>query len=364
VADQDTSIVNNDNLLMSYFDRRALRVLHDKTWFYQVAQAGGNVYPIPKGSGRQVTWNGFRKLAAASSLLAEASGNSAVSLSSRKVNVTIISMGRTIKLTDLLEETSIINVNEGALAEIENSAALTVDNILQYACFKGSGTDGIVQVGQLADTKAKILSALMSVRASSFCANTGTAETGRLQWGLPVVFGQTSSVRLSAIDKDAPSISARLGPIGVRKAVARLKRLNVDPMADGKYMGIAHPNAVATMLGNPDFKLWHINYSEGPKETMYKHEVATVHQVRFLESVNCPRYAVAAHSVNLTPIFGAGCLGAVELGGAVKYIITRPGAQSTNDPFWLNSYVSFKVRMVGAILNPSCGVVLLTHEKV
>lgn len=363
MADQDTSIVNNDNLLMSYFDRRALKVLHDKVWFYQVAQAGGNIYPIPQGSGQQITWNGFRKLAAASSLLSEASGNAAVSLSSRKVNVSVLSMGRTVKLTDLLEQTSIISVNEGALREIENSAALTVDNILQMAVFKGVGTDARIQVGQLADTKTKLLSALMSARASSFCANTGTAESGRLQWGLPVVFG-TSCVRLSAVGATAPSISARLGPIGVRKAVTRLKRLNVDPMGDGRYMAIAHPNATSTMQGNSDFKQWHLNYGEGPKETMYKHEVAVVHQTRFLESANCPRYAVTAHSVNATPIFGSGCLAAAELGGAVKYIITRPGSQTTNDPFHLNSYVAFKVRMAGAILNPSCGVVLLTHELV
>jgi N4-gp56 family major capsid protein len=363
VADQDTSTVNNDNLLMSYFDRRALKVLHDKVWFYQVAQMGGNVYPIPQGSGKQITWNGFRKLGAASSLLAEASGNAAVSLSSRKVNVSVISMGRVVKLTDLLEQTSVISVNEGALKEIENSAALTVDNILQYAVFKGSGADGILQAGQLSDTKTKIMSALMSCRASSFCANTGNAESGRLQWGLPVVFG-TSCVRLSAVDKTAPSISARLGPIAIRKAVTRLKRLNVDPMADGRYVAVAHPNATSTMQGNSDFKAWHLNYAEGPRETMYKHEVGVVHQTRILESANCPRYAVAAHSVNLTPVFGAGCLAAAELGGAVKYIITRPGPQSTNDPFWLNSLVSFKVRMAGAILNPSAGVVVITHELV
>lgn len=362
MADQNTSIVNNDNLLESYFERRAIKVLHDKVWFYQVPKMDGQVYQIPQGSGQQITWNGFTKLAAASSFLAEASGNSAVSLSSRKVNVTINSLGRTVKLTDLLEFTSVINVNEGALREIENSAALTIDNCVQYAVFKGSGAAARLQVGQLADTKTKILSALMSARASSFCANTGTAEAGRLQWGIPVVFGP-STVRLSAVNKDAPSISARLGPIGIRKAVTRLKRLNVDPMADGRYVGIVHPNGWGTMLGNSDWKQWHLNFAGGPQESMYKHEVGIVHQVRLLESTNCPRYAVAAHSCNLTPIFGSGCLAVAELDGSVKYHISRPGPQSTNDPFRLNSYVAFKVRMAAAVLNPSAGVVLITHES-
>ena len=363
MADQNTSIVNNDNLLESYFERRALKVLHEKCWYYQIPKMDGQVYAIPQASGQQITWNGFRRLAAASSFLAEASGNSAVSLSSRKVNVSVNSLGRTIKLTDLLEFTSIINVNEGAMKEIENSAAVTVDNCIQYAVFKGSGTDARVQVGTLADTKAKLLSALMSARASSFCANTGNAESGRLQWGIPVVFG-TSCVRLSAVGATAPSISARLGPIAIRKGVTRLKRLNVDPLGDGKFVGISHPNALATMYGNPDWKQWHLNFSGGPQESMYKHEAGLVHNVRLLESTNQPRYAVAAHSCNVTTILGSGCLGVAELDGSVKFYISRPGPSSTNDPFKLNSYIAFKVRMAAAVLNPSCGVHVITHELV
>ena len=362
MADQNTSIVNNDNLLMSYFERRALKTLQDKVWFYQIASQSGEIRAIPSGSGQQITFNAWRRLAAASSFLAEASGNNAVSLSSRKVNVTVVSLGRTVKLTDLLRETSVLDVDEGALRRIEDSAALTIDNALQYAVFKGSGAVARLQVGQLADTKAKILSAWMSSTASSFCANTGTTSN-TLPFGLPVVFG-TSAARLSAVSATAPSVSARLGPIGVRKAVARLERLNAEPMADGRFVGVIHPNAKATLLGNSDYKAWVQNYSDGPKETMYKNEATPVHNVRFIQSNNCPRFAVAAHSVNLTPIFGMGCLAAVELGGSVKYIITRPGSQSTNDPFWLNSYVAFKVRMIGAILDPSAGVILMTHEKV
>lgn len=353
MADQDTSIVNNDNLLMSYFEKRAIATLHEKTWFYQIAEK----YPLPLGSGQQITFNGWRKIPAASTTLAEASANSAVSLSSRKVNATIASYGRAIKMTDLLEKTSILPVEPGALRELEHCAALTVDNAVQLAVFKNV----LAQVGQNASTKTVILSSLMSATASSMCANTGTHGNSN-RFVFPVVFGCSCNT-LSAVSKTAPSISARLGPIGIRKAVARLKTLNVEPMADGKYVGVAHPFALATMYGNSDWKQWHLNYSEGPKETMYKHEAGIVHQVRLLDSANCPRYAVAAHSVNLTPIFGRGALGVTELDGGVKMYISRPGPQSTNDPFKLNALLAFKVRIVAATLNPSAGVILMTHEK-
>lgn len=351
MADQNTSIVNNDNLLMSYFERRLIKTLHEKTWFYQIADK----YPLPEGSGQQITFNGWQKLAAASSTLAESSANSAVTLSSRRVNVSIASYGRSVKFTELLELTSIAPVAEGALRELEHAAALTVDNIVQLAVFKNV----LAQVGQLGSTKTGILSAWMSSTASSFAANTGTTDKSR-QFGLPFVFG-TSATRLSAVSATAPSISSRLGPIGIRKAVVRLKRLAVDPMADGKYVGIAHPNAIGTMLGNADWKQWHVNYAGGPQESMYKHAVGVVHQVTILESPNCPRYAVAAHSVNLTPIVGMGCLAVTELDGGVK-IIPVKGPDSSN-PFNLYSYLSFKVRGVAAVTNVSAGCILATHER-
>jgi len=353
MADQNTSIVNNDNLLMSYFEKRAIKTLHESVWFYQM----GEKYPLPMGSGQSITFNGWRTLAAASSTLAEASANSTVSLSSRKVAATIASYGRGIKITDLLEKTSILPVEPGALKELEQSAALTVDNMVQLAVFKNV----LAQVGQAADTKAKILSSWMSAAASSFCANTGTTGNSR-QFGFPVVFG-TSAARLSAVAAAAPSISAKLGPIAVRKAVTRLKRLNVKPMADGYYVAIAHPNAMSVMMSNPDFKQWALNYESGPKETMYKHIVGKVHQVKFMESTNCPRYAVTAHSVNLTPIFGEGALGVTELDGGVKMILKRPGPNSTDNPYDLFSTLTFKVRGVAAVLNPSAGCIVLTHEK-
>src|SRR3990167_10649252 len=109
MADQNTSIVNNDNLLMVYFQRKAIKTLHENVAFYQIAEK----YPLPQGSGQQMTFNGWRKISAASVTLGEASANSAVSLSSRKVNVSIASSGRTVKITDLLELTSILPPVEG-----------------------------------------------------------------------------------------------------------------------------------------------------------------------------------------------------------------------------------------------------------
>lgn len=360
MADRNASTGTNDNLLMIYLERRALQTLHEAVWYYQLVSPE-NKYKIPANSGTQITFNRWLKIPAASSTLGEASGNSSLAFSSIRYNTTIRSFGRNVKFTDLFEKSSILNVEEGAMRELEQSAALTIDNEMQRAIFKND----ILQTGQNSNTKAQLMSVWMSSVASAFCAITSTTSynaNSNLQFGFPATLG-TSAARLSAVSATAPSISARLGPIGIRKSVARLRRLAAEPFADGKFRGVIHPNALATMLGNADYKQWVVNYQGGPQETMMVHEVGMVHNVRLLESPNAPRYAVAAHSVNATVICGRQALAATELDGGVQYIITRPGPSSTNDPYQLNSYVAFKVRIVANVVNPSAGTILFTHEK-
>jgi N4-gp56 family major capsid protein len=342
---------------MIYLQKRAIATLHEAVWFYQMV-APENKYPLPSGSGTQMTFNGWQRIAAPSAVLAEASGNSAVALSSRKVNVTIQSYGRSVKFTDLFEKTSILAPKEGALKELEQCAALAVDNEMQRVIFKNT----LDQVGTDTNAKTKLLSVWMSSKASAFCALTSTASynaNSDLQFGYPAVFG-TSATRLSAVSATAPSTSARMGPVAIRKVVKQLRRKSAEPYADGNYMGVLTPEAWADMMGNPDWKAW--QQTAGlPVETMYKHEVGMVHKVRLVESPNAPRYAVAAHSVNATFIAGRQALGVTELGGGIEYLIT-PKGPSKSDPFDLNNYVSFKVRLVGARLNQSAGRILFTHE--
>lgn len=363
MADANTSTTTGDNLLMVLFSRKLIKALHEKCLFYQVADK----FPLPANSGVQMTFNGWRKIAAASSTLAEASSNAAVNLSSRKVNVTIASYGRHAKITDLADLVSIIGPVEGAMVELEASARLTLDNVIQLAVFKNV----LAQVGQNADVKTKLLSTTwQTMTPSSWCANTGTTTNSR-QMGFPVVFG-ASVTRLSAAAMRASvakSISAKPGPIGVRKAVTRLKRLAVDPMPNGAYAGIAHPNWIAGLFSNSDYKAYVINYAEGPKESFFKATPShRIHGVEIAESPNVPRYATSAMSV--TPLFicGQGALGVVELGGgglgqgAAEMIIKRPGPSTTSEPYNLNMTVAYKLRSVAAVLNPSCGVILINQE--
>ena len=353
MAARQTSTVTDDNLLMVYFQRRLIKVLDEQVWFYQLCEK----YPLPEGSGTQMTFNGWRRLAAASVTLAEQSANDAVALSSRSVNVTILGYGRGVKISDLLEKTSIAPPVQGAIERLMQAAALTLDNVVQLAVFKNV----LSQVGK-DGSRSTILSSLMSTVASALCANTGT--NANRQFGFPAVYA-TSAARLSAVSATAPSISARFGPIGIRKAVDRLRSFDAQPYADGNYAAVVHPKAMSTGMGNADLKQWFLNWDGGPQQSMWKGTVTSpLHGVRFILSTNTPRYAVAAHSVNITAILSEGAVGVTELGGGVEMIIKRPGPSSTDNPYNLFSTASFKLRAVAAVLNPSAGAILFSHERV
>ena len=143
--------------------------------------------------------------------------------------------------------------------------------------------------------------------------------------------------------------------------MVRLRRLAVEPFADGRYVGLASPQALATMFSNSDWKQWQINYSGGPQQTMYKNEAALVHNVRFIDSPNCPRYAVAAHSVCGVFIFGQGAFGFTSLDGMVKMAIKR--GPDSGDPFDQFTPITYKIYGAAVALNISAGRILWVHEK-
>jgi len=354
MAAGQTSTTINNNMLLVYLQERLIKVLDETVWFYQLSEK----FPLPDRSGTSMIFNGWRRIAAASSTLAEQSANVATALSSRKITASIASYGQVVKVSDLFEKTGISSPTQGAIQRLMQAAALTLDNVCQLAIYKNT----LAQTGKDSSAKTLLLSVYMSSPASAFCANTGTNNASNLQFGLPAVFAP-STVRLSAVSKTAPSISARFGPIGVRKAVNRLRGFDAMPFADGNYVGVLHPTTMTTGFSNFDLKQWYLNWQGGPQQSMFKGTVtAPLHGVRFIMSTNVPQYRVAAHSCSGTAILSDGCLATTELSGGVEMIVKNSDAGDTSNPFNLFSTVAYKLRAAAAILNPSAGVILWSHD--
>lgn len=340
-----TSVVNN--LLQSWFSNKMITTLVPKTALIEFAQRD----ELPLRNGLTATWNGWRRITGASSQLAEGTPNSLVALSARRVTATVTGYGRGVKLTDLTTMTTIFDAVNGATDRLSDSAAETVERMCQMGIFKND-----INKNQNATT---LLSSYMSSLPSAFAADTGT-HNGDVQFQFPVIFG-TSATRLSAVSKTAPSTSAQLSVYSIRKTVTKLRALNAKPFADGFFVGYTHPNALHGLMRDATWKDW--NVYQNSKETMYKGEVGSaVNAVRFIASSMSPRFAVAAHSVNLTFIFGQQAFGFTSLDGMVKMIITRgPDKADVFDQF---TTVAYKVYGAAAALNPSAGRILATHEIV
>ena len=347
MADTNTTTTSLNNLLLSWLSRKIIATLVPKTPLIEFAQRD----ELPLRTGIMATFNGWNRITGASSTLSEGVANSLIALSSRKVTATIAGYGRGVKLTDLTTMTTIFDAVNGAMERLADSAAETVERMCQMGIFKAN-----INANQL----TSVLSTYMSSPASAFSAITGTTAGSNLQFQFPVVFG-ASVTRLSAIAALTPTTSAQLSVFSVRKTVTKLRGVFAKPFADGYFVGYAHPNALHSLMKDNTWKDW--NQYQNSKETMYKGEVGmAVNGVRFVQSALAPRYAAAAHSVNLTFIFGQQAFGFTSLDGNVKMIVARGPDKS--DPFDQFVDVTYKIYGVAVALNPSAGRILATAEKV
>ncbi len=343
-----TTTTTLNNLIPDYYTPKLLITLEAEAKLKEFAVKT----PLPEGEGKQVFWHARRNFGGASVSLAEGGSPNPAQISSRRVSATIAQYARAVELTDLAKLVTAYSSMELAQDSIKESIKETVEYVLHTGIFKSAYFGSQSTTG--------ILSALMSSLASAMCANTGTNNNSNKLFQFPAVFGAMSVGRLSAISKTAPTASARLSVPSLRKATQVLVRKNALPMADGKFVGYTHPNAIYTLKTDPTWMEW--NKYTNSMETMYKGEVGQIDNVRFIQSTLAPRYAVAAHSVNLTFIFGKDAFGLTELAGAIdQYVIGGPDSGNlVNTKGW----VSFKYTATAACLNPSAGVILFTHEKV
>lgn len=343
----DTSSSTNNNQLSGFYVDKALMTLINETPLYQHALKT----PLTGGKGNVVYWNAWNRLGGASSTLAEGGSNTAVALSSRRVSATISQYGRGVNITDLAEYMNVLNTREGAQARLRESAKETQEYILHTAIFKAT------YYTQNQSTTV-LLSAMMSSRASAMCANTGTNNSSNKQFQFPAVFGP-STTRLSAVNATAPGVSSKASLYAIKKGTLRLRQKNAKEFADGKFIGYAHPNFIHILKSDPAFLAWNAPQNAGA--TMHVGEVLSTDAVRWLTSNLCPRYAVTAHSVNISFIFGQEAYGITEaLGGLEMFLST--GADKS-DPFNTLNKLTYKITAAAATLNPSAGVLLFTHEK-
>ena len=346
VTPSTTSTLNN--LLSTYFEKRAIPRLVAKAQLYQIATK----YPLPKGEGVACVFNAWSNFAPASAALTEATTPDAATVSSRKVTATVAQYGRVVRVSDIVEFASSLDIISGTVDNLTDSASLSVDRVIQTAIFKSS---------LARNTDATILSAWMSARVSAFASGSnGSAST--LTWGVPVVMG-TTATRLSAVSKTAPSVSARLSMYSIKKAVKAMQIQNVMPFADGYLKLVTNSDAANDLRTDPDFKEW-FKYTN-PTSAEKGDVMVPVEGCRILMSNNIPKYRATAHNCDLSIIIGEGALACTSIGAGNGFEIKvkRPNDGDTSNPLDLYMTLGYKISMAAAATNTSAIRVLATHAK-
>ncbi len=231
---QTTSTNNTGNNITpemkAYYDRQMIRFASPKLVHAQFGQSK----PIPKGSGKTIEFRRFSPLPKALKPLTEGVTPKGNQLNVTTVESTVEQYGDYVTLSDMLTLSAIDNVIVETQNVLGDQAGRTLDTVIREKINAGTN----VQYGN------------------------GKADRNVLVGG-------------AASNNDYLSVAA------VKRAVATLKRNNAQPMKDGCYVAIIHPDVANDLTNDPDWK--EVKQNVDPKD-WYNGTIGKIHGVVFVES--------------------------------------------------------------------------------
>ena len=358
MADILSSTSTLSNLVPTYYSKRLLERLTPNCRAYQLAEKR----TIPANSGKVILWNQYVQLDDGVSL-SEGTILGPSAMSTTTVSATLVQYGNVVKITDLVDETAISNIVEDAVDILSDNAAITIDKyILNSIGF--------------------YLSAVGAINAPSVTV---------FSYAFPVLISKTSGAidsevcmaRTNTVSYNLAAGTAKLLPMtvsAIRKCVTQLRRRSVSPHQDGFYHAMIHPTMLDAMRGDSAWTSWN-QYSR--PEKMERGLVGEVEGVKFYDDPNMSSFDVSGAAIlgtanvsapllsswgNVygTIVFGRGAYAVTELEGAgtgenaTKVYVTPRDTPDKADTLHQFGYVGYKATLAAKILNPSCGVILLT----
>ena len=318
-------------LLSTYYDKNLLEQLKQQVQLYPL----GQVKPLPKNAGAVVKWSRYSLMGEVDELT-EGTAPTAQALSAVNVTATLTQLGGYTVTTDLVEMTAIDNQVLSALQQLSYQAALSIDRYALRTILGITGADN-----------------------SSTDVFIPEASTQVTRNGLLMKYFGTATT-ISAI-----GTANTMDIAEVEDAVAYLKTLNAPPMADGKYVAVAHPKLIQQIRTDAtavvSWSDWQRN-TAGGQEKMYNGEVGDIAGVRFVESTHTFFHssgAGAGASAHYMPIIGRAAFGVVDFDGGIKTYVKTPNENDSSNPLNQWSTVGWKWTGACRVLNPSGGLILV-----
>lgn len=196
----------------------------------------GSKYPIPKNGGKTIEFRKYDPLQKALTPITEGVTPAGNKLNVTTVTATVNQYGDYIELSDVLELTAIDRNIEEATKLLGGQAGRTLDTV----------TRDIITAGSNKMFAPKVLEA-----------------------------GETEILLREDVDA-----SSKLTPKVIRKAAAKLKRMNTRPI-DDSFVAIIHPDVACDLQGDPE---WIESHKYATPENIYKGEIGKIAGVRFVET--------------------------------------------------------------------------------
>lgn len=263
----------------------------------------GDKYPIPKNNGKTIEFRKYAALPKALTPLTEGVTPTGNSLSVSTKEATINQFGDYIKLSDMLQLTTIDN------------------NVIQSTKLLGS------QSGRTLDTITREI------------VNAGTN----------VIYADKADGS-EVLSRKALTLDSELSVDTIFRAVAQLKSMNADGISGGEFVAIIHPFVSYALMRSDD---WVSIHQYKNPENIYQGEIGTIGGVRFVESTEakifaedgCPEF----YALTKDTKFVAGKTYYTKSGETYSAASVTPGGAVTADTYYEKHYTAiFSTLVIGS----------------
>lgn len=263
----------------------------------------GDKYPIPKNNGKTIEFRKYAALPKALTPLTEGVTPTGNNLSVSTKEATINQFGDYIKLSDMLQLTTID------------------DNVVQSTKLLGS------QSGRTLDTITREI------------VNAGTN----------VIYADKADGS-EVLSRKALTLDSELTVDTIFRAVAQLKSMNADGISGGEFVAIIHPFVSYALMRSDD---WVSIHQYKNPENIYQGEIGTIGGVRFVESTEakifaedgCPEF----YALTKDTKFVAGKTYYTKSSETYSAASVTPGNSVTADTYYEKHYTAiFSTLVIGA----------------
>ena len=310
-------------LISKYYDKLALEILMPELVLYNLCEKK----PLPKNEGKSIVFHRYIARSTMVSAYALTEGGSGAwptwgLVSSTSVSATVAQYGDAVQVSDLIELTAVSTIVEDTIKLLMQNAANIIDRLIFEVAY---GTSSIP-----------------------------SEATFGITW---------PSAQGYSIGKLSTLTSACLMDVnGIKAAVYDLKRLNVQPKANGFYDMVIDPIQSVKLTSDP---AWRDAYMYTTPENLRRGQIGKIAGVEVYETTNVFMTASGTGVANTTSayfalVLGRGSLAVTEIDGGVKTYVKRPNQYDTANPLNQWSSIGWKINFIPVILNVSCGRILPT----